>query len=106
MNHCLKNNIINYHIQIKLLNPKIMKSKAIIAAMSAAILLAGAAVFAVKTSTSSLFRANVEALADVDPEVTTIPCVRAVSRCEFPAKDEDGFEFTMLVTGFRLKADE
>lgn len=31
-----------------------MKSKAIIAAMSAAILLAGAAVFAVKTSTSSV----------------------------------------------------
>lgn len=38
--------------------------------------------------------------------VLTIPCVRAVSRCEFPAKDEDGFEFTMLVTGFRLKTDE
>ena len=54
LNHCLKNNIINYHIQIKQLNPKIMKSKAIIAAMSAAILLAGAAVFAVKTSTSSV----------------------------------------------------
>ena len=38
--------------------------------------------------------------------VLTIPCVRAVSCCEFPAKDEDGFEFTMLVTGFRLKTDE
>ena len=44
-----------------------MKSKAIIAAMSAAIILAGAAVFAVKTSTSSLFLANVEALADATP---------------------------------------
>ena len=40
-----------------------MKSKVIIAAMSAAILLAGAAVFAVKTSTTSLLRSNVEALA-------------------------------------------
>lgn len=44
-----------------------MKSKVIIAAMSAAILLAGAAVFAVKTSTTSLLRSNVEALANATP---------------------------------------
>lgn len=48
----------------------IMKSKVIIAAVSAATLLAGAAVFAVKSSTSSLFRANVEALADATPVQT------------------------------------
>ena len=59
-----------------------MKSKAIIAAMSAAILLAGAAVFAVKISTSSLFLANVEALAN------ETPCLREDCAHDYYSKEK------------------
>ena len=83
-----------------------MKKVVFICACVAAVITLCAICFNRASSLEGLAKANVEVLADVDPEVTTIPCKRAVSRCEFPAKDEEGFEFTMLVTGFMLKTDE
>ena len=67
-------------------------------------IIAGGLLFSSNFCSKDLFEMNVKALASVDPEVT-IPCSRAVSRREFPAEDEDGFEFTMVVTGFKNKTN-
>ena len=83
-----------------------MKKSSIIVALSVIMLIGGGFLFSSRLSSKDLFEMNVEALAAVDPDVTIIPCVKAVSRCEFPAEDEEGNEFTMVVTGFKNKTSD